>query len=875
MSEKNTILNSKFGVVGINVIPYLIVGLFGLVIAVCRFGDSALLVSQHETEAKYVGDMLQANSGLNYFIQDKWRFPLLKIPQMAFEEGGGNAINTDSLPLMAILAKVVYQLHPKLYDYQSLWLVFCYVMQGIALVWVVSLRRRLNWLSYLSIGLFGLCVPVLFFRSGHIPLCSHFLIIFSVGAYLLGRDHWRKGTYLFIGLIFISLLVTAYLFAIVFGFFAVHLLQGCLDDRERIRRAVISMGLVLGGVILVGILVGYWEFGRYVSVSGGFGLYSMNLLSPLWPYLSLFFDVSPGIIDATGGQYEGMNYLGLGLLVLSLIVLVKERRSLLRIGRIHLLFLMYLLFLLMFALSHEVWIGHLNVVNIDLNKHIYYMLSNFRSGGRMFWGIIYSLIAWVLIRGLSYSLNWRLLVLGLGIVQLIEVTPFFANGAHFGGELSEEERESNDEWKALMSRHQRVYLHPANAETYQYGKELVVYEKFVYLASTLNKGISTAYLNRRFTSESGKEITNRVILNGMDEDALYILLNPMGLADAVMLAGGFDYIQRFDHGYMVSRQFGEILEQNRLNVFEEISKYFKIRKTHFETSESGNGFKYLWGVNGLGHDGSYLDSTEAGLRIPVGISNEKRGLIVLKLKTDVYCLSSIPERNVSFYCGGQKIREISFNLENRNNVDVELEIPYELFSENGLCEVSWKFERNPSPSELGEGDDTRRFGLYLRSFSVEERESLDADLFEMTYGACESCLGHELIVGALDTDLQGTWTDSKEAGMVLFFDQKPRGAVVSIQIDGMVFGRGSFEERILQFHVNGTVVGEEIFNEEVGFDRSIQIIVPKSLISEDGILTLKWSFDSDESPKELGVNKDIRRLGLYVRSFSVTSLSAH
>ena len=50
----------------------------------------------------------------------------------------------------------------------------------------------------------------------------------------------------------------------------------------------------------------------------------MNLLSPIVPQDSGLFPGVGGLIDATGGQYEGFNYLGVGLLLASLLVLPAE-----------------------------------------------------------------------------------------------------------------------------------------------------------------------------------------------------------------------------------------------------------------------------------------------------------------------------------------------------------------------------------------------------------------------------------------------------------------------------------------------------------------------------------------------------------------------
>ena len=121
----------------------------------------------------------------------------------------------------------------------------------------------------------------------------------------------------------------------------------------------------------------------------------MNLLSPFVPQASGVVPGMRGVIDATGGQYEGFNYLGLGLLLASVFVLPAEAHWLSRNARRHLALLIACAALLAFAISHRVFVGDWLVATLPMPLKP--VLGIFRSSGRFFWLIGYAQIAVVLV----------------------------------------------------------------------------------------------------------------------------------------------------------------------------------------------------------------------------------------------------------------------------------------------------------------------------------------------------------------------------------------------------------------------------------------------------------------------------------------------
>jgi hypothetical protein len=89
-----------------------------------------------------------------------------------------------------------------------------------------------------------------------------------------------------------------------------------------LRNLVLSILLVAGLFILLS--------GRPGSGGPGFGLYSMDLLGPVWPQRSGMFGADLPMLNATGFQHEGFNYLGAGILAL---LLMAAAAALTRPGR--------------------------------------------------------------------------------------------------------------------------------------------------------------------------------------------------------------------------------------------------------------------------------------------------------------------------------------------------------------------------------------------------------------------------------------------------------------------------------------------------------------------------------------------------------------
>ncbi len=146
-------------------------------------------------------------------------------------------------------------------------------------------------------------------------------------------------------------------------------------------------GAIIGGIAATGIVAVLLGYG-HAAPAPGFGYYSMNALSPIYPYRSAVFKGFP-FMDPTGGQYEGYQYLGVGVILLVLLCDFclgprQKIRLLVRQGGI----LAACLALTLLALSNKIYVGDHLLLSVGPKE----WLVQFRATGRLFWPVTYVLV---------------------------------------------------------------------------------------------------------------------------------------------------------------------------------------------------------------------------------------------------------------------------------------------------------------------------------------------------------------------------------------------------------------------------------------------------------------------------------------------------
>jgi hypothetical protein len=282
----------------------------------------------------------------------------------------------------------------------------------------------------------------------------------------------------------------------------------------------------------------------------------MNLASPFWPQRSGLLRGFDPIVDATGGQYEGFNYLGVGGLLIVMAAIMLEGRRMAALLARHRMLVLVCAGAAVFALSYRVFLFDTKLLDVaDLlrlmhawrpravpapmpaGQHdassvtgVLALLAVFRSSGRMFWIVWYAAVLF----GLAIVLR-RLapgpavaFVTAYCLLQLIDTNPLRARQAML---IRSDPPALLDTaaWEARMRTAERVHVDP----TYVCGGERhwLPNMELQRAAVRVGRPINSVY-NPRLSEDCADSA--RMARNGpWEPGTLYVFLDgpPEGVAD--------------------------------------------------------------------------------------------------------------------------------------------------------------------------------------------------------------------------------------------------------------------------------------------------------------------------------------------------------
>ena len=201
------------------------------------------------------------------------------------------------------------------------------------------------------------------------------------------------------------------------------------------------------------------------QTADGFGYYSMNLLSPIYPGISAIFPNFGNSPDATGGQYEGYNYLGLGVLfllgVVSITVIFFERKqSLVR----HLGLILVCVGLTAVAISNRIYWGSHEIADLG---NLYSWIGQFRASGRFFWPAAYV----ILIGGVNVVSSLKRYSFSIAVLIIASILQFVDTSLLRGRAWAR--MHNGKDWtidsvhlRPLLASHQHLAIYPQPCSSY-------------------------------------------------------------------------------------------------------------------------------------------------------------------------------------------------------------------------------------------------------------------------------------------------------------------------------------------------------------------------------------------------------------------------
>ncbi len=324
-----------------------------------------------------------------WFAMAPWGMPPGSSPLNGLELASGVGLS-DSLPLFAFPFKLIAQWLPARFQYWGYWELLCFMLQSLFAV-LIAHELKLSRPIALVAAMFCVFQPAFLMRLDvHMALAGHWTILAAIWLYL------RRPLPLWAWPLMLATVsaIHGYLLVMVFAIWGASLLSSLWRGEFKALPLAAEMILVVIAIIGVNWSTGIFMVGSMGSQ--GFGQFRMNLMGPFNP--AFFQLIVPGV-PVDGFEWEGVNYVGLGIFVLFAVALFTLKPANLRpLGDSMLLpLVLAVVGLAIFALSNRVALGTWELFTIPLPEALEKFFAIFRSSGRMFWPLGYLIIFGLLV----------------------------------------------------------------------------------------------------------------------------------------------------------------------------------------------------------------------------------------------------------------------------------------------------------------------------------------------------------------------------------------------------------------------------------------------------------------------------------------------
>ena len=475
---------------------------------------------QDSADSKISVDVLDYLVGYTGLVNSAWTLPLFYVPEIGAPLGT-NVVFLDVTPGAALIGRVVSAIAGKVVLPYGAWIGTCFTCSAVFAALLMKQWGQSSILATVAASIFAVSAPTLLHRFPHLPLMAHFILIGALWLYFIDQREtapWKR-LLRWSGWLILAILTSAYLMFMVGAVYGASFFRGWRTEGLRSRWfEPVAIGFVAFGALLA---VGF--LGPSQSVSGsGFRYYSMNLLSPITPQRSGLLPSWHRLVDATGGQYEGFSYLGIGCLVLLCVALIINFKGVWQCVTGNIELTAALLFLTLYALSTQVFLGSHELLDVNLHWRLRQLAGIYRSSGRMFWPAYYILLLGaILLMMRRLRTRWQIPVVGLCcVLQLIDTEPLRARLSALtdhGGTP----RLDAATWSTRIKRANFVSIHPSY---YCSDEDQQAVDLELQLAAVREKKPFNVVYNPRLVSDCDAEI--RAALQGpWKQDTLYVYLN--------------------------------------------------------------------------------------------------------------------------------------------------------------------------------------------------------------------------------------------------------------------------------------------------------------------------------------------------------------
>ena len=383
-------------------------------------------------------DIIQHYAGWTQYRISNWDYPLGYANTLAYRDGT-YITYTDSIPYVAILCKVFRNILPDTFQYFGWFTLICFVLQGIGTCLLIQ-RTSKSYCNIIFAEILFITAPIFIERAfKHTALGAQWFVLFSLYYYLEYRDKkdMKKLPWQMILLATLTIGIHPYFLPMVMIFVLLIVIEAVIR-RHDWKRIIGYVGCVFGSPIAMGLVIGVIGTG-VENTRGGYGIFGMNLNSLINPRSYGGFQWSKVLPQRAQilHNYDGFNYLGLGVLLmllwctgLFLIRLLREKSYIHQVRetlRRNIPFILCMAFMTIFAVSSTVAWDEKVLFEIPLPQFIRSLCDIFRASGRMFYPVYYTIYVMLI----SYLLASHkkiigtLVLCGFVSIQMIDMSAVF------------------------------------------------------------------------------------------------------------------------------------------------------------------------------------------------------------------------------------------------------------------------------------------------------------------------------------------------------------------------------------------------------------------------------------------------------------------
>lgn len=463
-----------------------------------------------------------------------WQWPLGANYPYGMELSS-SIIYSDSNTFLSLFFKIFSDYLPRNFQFFGIWIFILMFLQSF-FSWKL-LSRFINNNYYVFIGsIFFTLAPIFVNKlEGHFSsVASHWIILAGFCLYFSHQFNYRGWLALIIAISF------GHFYFLLMGF---GILAADLTQRYKLKQIKPLMAFVLLSSCIFIALYIMWITGAFMINNrfnfNAYGYYRMNLIAPFTPSSWSLFLPSYEFID---GEYEGFNYLGTGIFFMVMVAIASAFYSYWLRGKalpsspilsksprfILWPLMIYGVCMFIYATTHKVAWGSIELWHIPLPQPIKNIGNAFRASGRFFAPVYYliylGLMLWIWRR---FSNKVALILIGMALI--IQLTDSSGALAAMNRRFTESQPYASPfkspAWDELANRYRNLRMVkpiiPVGTDPF--------WLPFSEFALRHNMNTNMPYFARFGNAQfqaAIKKVVSDVQNSSFDDDCLYIITDP-------------------------------------------------------------------------------------------------------------------------------------------------------------------------------------------------------------------------------------------------------------------------------------------------------------------------------------------------------------